>query len=260
MSKKCEFGDIVAIAGFEEPVTIGIDDLRSRIIHDPYPYLSVDEPTLTMYFSVNDSPFSGREGTLLNITPFKDTLRKRIKNKCCTCVSNQPISLMYLKFRVVDNCILGILIENMRREGFELQVSAPEVIYKTIDGVKYEPIEYLMLDLDEEYQGVVMEKLGRRKAQLMNMTPHGNGRVRMEFEIPSRGLIGFRGQFLTDTRGSGIMHSVFLAMSHIKVIFQYVPVVPLFRWKMVMQQVMHLIFYKRAERSLLNLVTRFMKA
>ncbi len=104
----------------------------------------------------------------------------------------------------------------MRREGFELQLSAPEVIYKTIDGEKNEPIEYLMLDLDEAYQGIIMEKLGRRKAQLMSMTPQNNGRVRMEFEIPSRGLIGFRGQFLSDTRGSGIMHISFLGYEPFK--------------------------------------------
>ena len=99
---------------------------------------------------------------------------------------------------------LGILVENMRREGFEFQVSAPEVIYKTIDGVKCEPIEYLVVDIPEEHQGVVMENLGRRKAEMKNMHHYDNGRMRLEFEVPSRGLFGFRSQFLTDTRGTGI--------------------------------------------------------
>ncbi len=99
---------------------------------------------------------------------------------------------------------LGILLENMRREGYEIQVSAPEVIYKTIDGVKQEPIEYLVIDIPEEQQGIVMEHLGKKKAEMKNLVHYGNGRVRIEFEVPSRGLLGFRGQFLTDTRGMGI--------------------------------------------------------
>ncbi len=209
-----QFGEIVAISGFEEPVTIG-----STICHpefpDPYPYLSVDEPTLTMYFSVNDSPFSGREGNFLTSRHLRSRLEKELKTNVALLVESTDQPDVF-KVSGRGQLHLGILIENMRREGFELQLSAPEVIYKTIDGEKNEPIEYLMLDLDEAYQGIIMEKLGRRKAQLMSMTPQNNGRVRMEFEIPSRGLIGFRGQFLSDTRGSGIMHISFLGYEPFK--------------------------------------------
>jgi len=205
---KAQFGDIVAISGFEEPVTIG-STICQPDFPDVYPYLSVDEPTLTMYFSVNDSPFSGREGDYLTSRHLKTRLEKELKTNVALLVepTDQPD---VFKVSGRGQLHLGILIENMRREGFELQLSAPEVIYKKVDGEKYEPIEYLMLDLDEAYQGIIMEKLGRRKAQLVGMTPQGNGRVRLEFEIPSRGLIGFRGQFLSDTRGSGIMHVSFL--------------------------------------------------
>jgi len=208
VADSAQFGDIVAISGFEEPVTIG-STICQPDFPDAYPYLSVDEPTLTMYFSVNDSPFSGRDGDYLTSRHLKTRLEKELKTNVALLVepTDQPD---VFKVSGRGQLHLGILIENMRREGFELQLSAPEVIYKTIDGKKCEPIEYLMLDLDEAYQGIIMEKLGRRKAQLIAMTPHGNGRVRLEFEIPSRGLIGFRGQFLSDTRGSGIMHVSFL--------------------------------------------------
>lgn len=206
--EQASFGDIVAITGFEEPVTIGSTICQPEF-PDPYPYLSVDEPTLTMYMSVNDSPFSGREGTYLTSRHLKNRLEKETKTNVALVVeaTDQPD---VFKVSGRGQLHLGILIENMRREGFELQVSAPEVIYKTIDGVRNEPVEYLMIELEEAYQGIIMEKLGRRKAQLMNMEPQQNGRIRMEFEIPSRGLIGFRGQFLSDTRGSGIMHISFL--------------------------------------------------
>lgn len=205
---KAEFGDIVAISGFEEPVTIGSTICQPEF-PDPYPYLSVDEPTLTMYFSVNDSPFSGREGTYLTSRHLRTRLEKELKTNVALLVESTDQPDVF-KVSGRGQLHLGILIENMRREGFELQLSAPEVICKKIDGEKHEPIEYLMLDLDEAYQGIIMEKLGRRKGQLMAMTPQSNGRVRMEFEIPSRGLIGFRGQFLSDTRGSGVMHVSFL--------------------------------------------------
>lgn len=211
---KAEFGDIVAIAGFEEPVTIGSTICQPEF-PDPYPYISVDEPTLTMYMSVNDSPFSGREGTLLTSRHIKSRLEKELKTNVALIVepTDQPD---VFKVAGRGQLHLGILIENMRREGFELQVSAPEVIYKTIDGQKCEPIEYLMIELEDTYQGIIIEKLGRRKAQLMASEPQPNGRIRMEFEIPSRGLIGFRGQFLSDTRGSGIMHISFLGFEPYK--------------------------------------------
>jgi GTP-binding protein len=209
-----QFGDIVAISGFEEPIAIGSTICQPEK-PDPYPYLSVDEPTLTMYFSVNDSPFSGRDGSFLTSRHLRSRLEKELKTNVALQVESTDQPDVF-KVSGRGQLHLGILIENMRREGFELQLSAPEVIYKTIDGVKNEPIEYLMIDLEEAYQGIIMEKLGRRKAQLVSMTPQNNGRVRMEFEIPSRGLIGFRGQFLSDTRGSGIMHVNFLGYEPFK--------------------------------------------
>jgi len=199
---EAEFGDIVAMTGFNEPVTIG-----TTICHpehpNPYPYVKIDEPTLSLYISVNDSPFSGQEGKFLTSRQIKDRLEKELKVNVALRVepTESPESF---KISGRGQLHLGILLENMRREGFEFQVSAPEVIYKTINGVKNEPIEYLVLDIPEESQGIVMESLGKKKAEMKNLTHLSSGRVRVEFEVPSRGLIGFRGQFLTDTRGNGI--------------------------------------------------------
>lgn len=199
---KVEFGDIICITGFTEPVTIGttLCEVGKPL---PHSYVAIDEPTLSMYFSVNDSPFSGKEGSLLTSRQIKDRLDKELKINVALRV--EPTDSPEV-FRVSGRgqLHLGILIENMRREGFELQVSAPEVIYKTINGVKQEPIEYLVVDVRSEHQGVVMELLGRKRAELKQIVPYGDGRMRMEFEIPSRGLLGFRNQFLTETRGSGI--------------------------------------------------------
>ncbi len=205
---EARFGDIVAVAGFQEPVTIG-STLCQPEFPQPYPYISVDEPTLTMYISVNDSPFSGREGTYITSRHIGTRLEKELKTNVALVVEPTEQTDTF-KVSGRGQLHLGILIENMRREGFELQISAPEVIYKTIDERKCEPIEYLMLDLEAAHQGTVIEKLGRRKAQLITMEPQAHGRVRLEFEIPSRGLIGFRSQFLSDTRGSGVMHVSFL--------------------------------------------------
>ncbi len=199
---EASFGDIIAITGFNEPVEIGMTlcDVGNPL---PHPYVKIDEPTLSMYFSVNDSPFSGQDGKLLTSRQIKDRLEKELKTNVALRVESTDSPDVF-KVSGRGQLHLGILIENMRREGFELQVSAPEVIYKNIDGVKCEPIEYLVVDLPEEYQGAVMEMLGRKKAEMKNMVHYGNGRVRVEFEVPSRGLLGFRNQFLTDTRGSGI--------------------------------------------------------
>lgn len=203
-----QFGDIAAIAGFEEPLAIG-STICAQGQPNPYPYHGVDEPTLTMFMSVNDSPFNGREGTFLTSRQLRTRLEKELKSNVALQV--QPTDAPDV-FKVAGRgqLHLSILIENMRREGFELQVSAPEVIYKNVDGQKHEPIEYLILDFDAEYQGVVVEQLARRKGNMVAMQPHGHGRMRVECEIPSRGLIGFRGQYLTETRGSGIMHMSFL--------------------------------------------------
>lgn len=200
--ERVEFGDIVCVAGFTEPVTIGttLCNVEKPL---PHKYVAIDEPTLSMYFSVNDSPFNGREGKLLTSRQIRERLQKELKVNVALRVEDTDSPEI---FRVAGRgqLHLGILIENMRREGFELQVSAPEVIYKKIDGVKQEPIEYLVVDVQSEHQGVVMELLGRKKAEMKNIVPYDNGRIRMEFEVPSRGLLGFRSQFLTETRGTGI--------------------------------------------------------
>lgn len=199
---EAQFGDIVAVTGFSEPVTIGttLCDVGNPL---PHPYVAIDEPTLTIYFAVNDSPFSGQEGKLLTSRQIKERLEKELKTNVALRVESTDSTDIF-KVSGRGQLHLGILVENMRREGFELQLSAPEVIYKTIDGVKCEPIEHLVVDVHEEHQGVVMELLGKKKAEMKTMNHYGNGRVRMEFEVPSRGLLGFRSQFLTDTRGTGI--------------------------------------------------------
>jgi GTP-binding protein len=201
------FGDIVCVTGFTEPVTIGTTICEPE--HPmPYSYVAIDEPTLTMFISVNDSPFAGKEGSLLTSRQIKDRLEKELLTNVALKVQQTEAAETF-KISGRGQLHLGILIENMRREGFEMQVSAPEVIYKTIDGVKHEPMELLVIDVPEEYQGVLMEKLGQRKAELTHMHPYDDGRIRLEYEVPSRGLIGFRGQFLTDTRGTGIANYSF---------------------------------------------------
>lgn len=201
-SNTAEYGDIIAIAGFTEPVTIGttVCAVDKPL---PHPYITVDEPTMTMFLSVNDSPFNGKEGSLLTSRQIKDRLDKELRTNVALKVE-PTASPDSFKVSGRGQLHLGVLIENMRREGFELQVSAPQVIYKTIDGKQYEPIEDLVIDIPQEYQGAVMEYLGIRKAEMKNLTSFDDGRVRMEYEVPSRALLGFRGQFLTDTRGTGI--------------------------------------------------------
>jgi GTP-binding protein len=196
------YGDIVAIAGFTQDVTIGTT-ICNADKPLPYPYVSIDEPTVAMYFSINDSPFSGRDGEFVTSRHLKERLEKELRTNVALRVEPTPTSE---SFKVLGRgqLHLGILVENMRREGFEVQLSAPEVLYKTIDGVKCEPMEHLVLDIPEDYQGIVMERLGKKKGELKNIAHIGSNRIRMEFEIPSRGLFGFRSQFLTDTRGTGI--------------------------------------------------------
>lgn len=204
---EANYGDIIAVTGFEKPIEIGTT--LCEIGHPlPYTYVKVDEPTVSIYFSVNDSPFSGREGTFLTSRHLKDRLDKELRVNVALRVepTSSPESF---KVSGRGQLHLGVLVENMRREGFELQLSAPEVIYKTIDGVKCEPIERVMLDIPQESQGVVMENMGRRKAQMINMVTFDDGRMRLEYELPSRALLGFRSQFLTDTRGNGIMNFSF---------------------------------------------------
>ena len=199
-------GDIVALSG--------LDDLKiSDTICDPehlekMPNLKIDEPTLSMIFQVNDSPFAGNDGKFVTSRVIKDRLDKEIKTNVALKVESTESAD---KFKVSGRgeLHLSILIENMRREGFEIGVSSPDVIYKTIDGQKCEPFEDLILDIEEQHQGVVIEKLGERKAQLINLTPFENNKLRLNYEIPTRGLIGFRSEFLTLTSGTGIINHTF---------------------------------------------------
>ena len=199
-------GDIVAFTGIEG---LGISDT----ICDPdnvelLPALSVDEPTLSMTFQVNDSPFAGREGKYVTSRNIKDRLDREL-------IHNVALRVEQLddadKFRVSGRgeLHLSILIENMRREGYELAIARPQVINKDIDGVLCEPWEELTVDVETDHQGSVMEKLGERKGQLKDMVPDGQGRVRLDYEIPTRGLIGFRSEFLTLTSGTGLLYHVF---------------------------------------------------
>ncbi len=200
-------GDVVALAG-PESFTIGetIAD-----VEDPkaLPPIHVDEPTLSMYFSVNSSPFAGKEGKFVTSRNIKERLEKEILYNVS--IKIEPTeSTDTFKVSGRGELQLAILIETMRREGFEIAVSRPEIIEKSIDGVRSEPYEMLFVDCPEDHIGVVTQKLGTRKGRMMKMVNHGTGRVRMEFEIPSRGLIGFRSDFLSDTRGTGIMNTLFM--------------------------------------------------
>lgn len=200
---KIGFGDIGQVTGFDTVPVLG-STLCTPESPKPYPYVKVDEPTLSMYFSVNNSPFAGKEGKMVTSRQIKERLENELRVNVALRVE-PTTSAEVFKVSGRGQLHLGILVENMRREGFELQVSAPEVIYKTIDGVKHEPIESVMFDIPEEYQGAIMQNIGQRKAELKKMEALDSGRVRLEYDVPSRGLIGLRGQFLTDTRGTGII-------------------------------------------------------
>lgn len=206
-TETAEFGDIVALAGFSEPLEIGTTICQLDKV-DPYPYVKADEPTVTIYLSVNNSPFNGRDGNLLTSRQIKDRLEKELLTNVALRVEPTDSPEVF-KVSGRGQMHLGVLVENMRREGFEVQISAPQVIYKTINGEKCEPIEFVVIDLPEEYQGAVMENLGRRKGLMKNMINYDNGRVRLEYEIPSRALLGFRSQFMTDTRGTGLLNMSF---------------------------------------------------
>lgn len=198
-------GDIVTVAGFDN---IGIGEtLASSEKPKSLPYVSIDEPTLAMNFIVNSSPFAGQEGKFVTSRNIRERLMKELRTNVSLRVEDTSNTDT---FRVSGRgeLHLSILIENMRREGFELAVSKPEVICREIDGEQCEPMEYLVIDVPEEHQGTVIEKLGARKAEMVAMTAL-EGINRLEFTIPARGLIGFRSEFLTDTRGTGVMNHTF---------------------------------------------------
>ncbi len=207
-TQEAHTGDIVIVAGFEKQPELGATVCEVGK-PNPHAYVKVDEPTLTMYFSVNNSPFNGKEGTFLTSRHLKERLERELKKNVALRVEPTESPEVF-KVSGRGQLHLGILIENMRREGYELQVSAPEVIYRKIDGVKCEPIELATIDVPTAYQGAVMENLGKRKGILKNMQPLGTDRVRLEFEVPSRALLGFRSQFLTETRGTGVINVSFV--------------------------------------------------
>ncbi|WP_283698384.1 translational GTPase TypA [Clostridium perfringens] len=203
---EAQLGDIVAISGISD-VNIGetITDAQNP---EGLPFVKIDEPTLNMNFMVNDSPFAGREGDFVTSRHLRDRLLKELETNVSLKVKEITPDCFEVSGR--GELHLSILIETMRREGYEFQVSKPNVITKIDEnGVKVEPIEYLTIDVPEEFMGPVMEKLGPRKAEMVNMTSAVNGYSRLEFKIPARGLIGFRNEFMTDTKGNGIMNHVF---------------------------------------------------
>jgi GTP-binding protein len=199
-------GDIIAFTGMEQ---LNISDTLCDANHvDALPPLTVDEPTVTMTFQVNKSPFAGKEGKFVTSRQIRERLDRELKHNVALRVEDTDDPD---KFRVSGRgeLHLSILIENMRREGYELGVSRPEVIIREIDGVQSEPYEQLTVDIEDQHQGTVMEKLGERGGELKNMLPDGKGRVRLDFIIPARGLIGFRTEFLTATQGTGLLYNVF---------------------------------------------------
>jgi GTP-binding protein len=199
-------GDIVALAGFEE-VSIG-ETITDPADPQPLPRVTVDEPTVSMLFSVNNSPFAGQEGKYVTSRNLKERLEREIlTNVSIRIDAGETPDSFQVSGR--GELQMAILIEMMRREGFELLVSRPEVITRTVDGARHEPMERLVIDCPEDFVGVVTQKIGTRKGRMTNMVNHGTGRVRLEFRIPSRGLIGFRSQFLTDTRGTGLLNHLF---------------------------------------------------
>jgi GTP-binding protein len=203
---EAESGDIVAVAGFETlDVGDSIVDPNNPMPLDP---LHIEEPTLSVVFAVNDSPFAGLDGKYVT----SNKLSERLESEMKTNIAMKYESEGEGKFKVSGRGELQITIlaENMRREGYEFSLGRPEVIIREENGVKMEPYEHLVIDVPDEFTGTVIEKLGRKKAEMKTMNPTGDGQTRIEFEIPARGLIGFRGQFLTDTKGEGVMNHSFL--------------------------------------------------
>lgn len=204
--ERANSGDIVAIAGFDAlDVGDSVVDPNNPMPLDP---LHIEEPTLSVVFSVNDSPLAGTEGKFVT----SNKLDERLESEMKTNIAMKYENIGEGKFKVSGRGELQITIlaENMRREGFEFCLGRPEVIIKEIDGVKCEPYELLVIDAPDDCTGAVIEKLGKRKAEMVSMNPTGDGQTRIEFEIPARGLIGFRSQFLTDTKGEGVMNHSFL--------------------------------------------------
>jgi GTP-binding protein len=197
-------GEIVVLAGVED-VHIG-DTICTRERPRALKRLTVDEPTISMMFTINTSPLSGREGKFVQSAKLRERLeRETLGNVALRLEDTSAPDTFIMKGR--GEFQMAILIETMRREGYEFAVGRPQVIFREKDGRKIEPIEHLFIDCEESFLGIVTEKLSQRKARMVNLVNHGTGRVRVEFTVPSRGLIGYRNEFLTDTRGTGIMNS-----------------------------------------------------
>lgn len=204
--KEAKAGDIVAVTGMED-INVG-ETICPQDHPDPLPLLRIDEPTLQMTFLVNNSPFAGKEGKYLTSRRIKERLMTQLETDVSLRVDpTESPDAFIVSGR--GELHLSILIENMRREGYELQLSKPQVIIKEIDGVKCEPVERVQIDLPEEYTGPVMESLGARKGEMLDMVNQGNGQVRLVFKVPSRGLLGYSTEFMTQTRGYGIMNHTF---------------------------------------------------
>ena len=204
-AKEARAGDIVALSGIEG-ITIG-DTITSAETPMPLPRITVDEPTISIVFQVNTSPFAGKEGDYVTSRNLRERLEKELLYNVAIKVDFSGTDSFTVMGR--GELQLAIIIEMMRREGYELAVSMPETITKTIKGVVHEPMEILVIDVPEEYVGVVTQQVGMRRGKMQKMMNNGYGRVRLEFRIPSRGLIGFRSQFLTDTRGTGLLNHLF---------------------------------------------------
>ena len=199
-------GDIVIVSGLED-VTIG-NTICDNTCVEPLPFVAIDDPTVEMTFAVNDSPFAGKEGKFVTSRQIRERLQKELLKDVALKVEDSTSSESF-KVMGRGEMHLSILIENMRREGYEFQVSPPRVLLKEEDGILMEPYEHVVIDVPTEFQGSVIEKLSSRKAELVQMAPQGENRMRVEFKIPSRGLFGYRSEFLTDTKGEGILNTIF---------------------------------------------------
>lgn len=204
--ESANIGSIIAVSGVEG-IHIG-DTICAPESPEPLSFIKISEPTIAMTFSVNNSPFAGQEGKFVTSRQIRERLFKELNTDVSLRIEETDLTDSF-KVSGRGELHLSILIETMRREGYEFQVSKPEVLYRTIDGKRHEPIERVTIDVPEEFVGSVIEKLGQRKGELVTMTPSNGGYTRLEFLIPARGLIGYRSEFMTDTRGNGILNSVF---------------------------------------------------
>ena len=202
---EAEAGDIVSIAGMSKATVA--DTLSDLSIHEAIPAQPIDPPTITVTFGINDSPLAGRDGKKVQSRVIRDRLLKEAESNVAIKVSDTPGGEAF-EVAGRGELQMGVLIENMRREGFELSISRPQVLYKQVDGQRMEPIEEATIDVDDEYSGKVIEKLtGARKGELIEMKQVGAGKTRIVAHVPARGLIGYHGEFLTDTRGTGVLNS-----------------------------------------------------